>query len=453
MKKQFSSSSIKLLSFFASLAIIGSLVLQFPFVYKTGLAPSYIDTLFTSVSALCVTGLSTVDMAIYTNYGFLVILLLIEVGGLGLISFFTIFLVLPTNKLSLVNRRIVKDYFISDVEMNPVRIIREIIIYTVTIQLIGAILLSIFFHSINQPNPNFYAAFISVSAFCNAGFSPFSDSLVGYNTSKYVCIIVMVLIVLGGLGFTVIKDILSFFKTCFSKAKRTHKLALHSKIVLLMTSFLILIPAIIFLLSEWNSAFKSFSISDKICNAFFQSITTRTAGFETIAQKDFSPLATFISELLMIIGGNPGSMAGGIKTTTFFLTFCLAFRSKDDINNITVLSRDISDENINKATSVMFKAGMFLCAMLCLLFIVESNAISNGIVSVDDLIFELCSALGTAGLSKGITSLLSPLAKLIIIVTMFVGRTGVLTMSLNVNLTSQQIKRYADYPSENVLVG
>ena len=453
MKKQFSSSSIKLLSFFATLAIIGSLLLQLPFAYKSNDAPSYIDTLFTSVSALCVTGLSTLDMAIYTNYGLIIILLLIEVGGLGLIAFFTLYLVLPTNKLSLVNRRIVKDYFISDVEMNPVKIIQEIVLYTLIIQIIGAIILAICFTSMKIPNAYFYAVFISVSAFCNAGFAPFSDSLVGFNTSKLICITVMILVILGGLGFTVIKDILSYIKTRFSKVKRTHRISLHSRIVLLMTSLLIFIPTIVFLFTEWNGAFKSFSIADKICNAFFQSITTRTAGFETIQQKNFSTLSTFISELLMLIGGNSGSMAGGIKTTTFFLAFCLAFRSKDDINSVTVFSRDISDENINKATGILFKVGIFLCIMLSSIFFIERSAISSGIFTADSLIFETCSALGTAGLSKGITSLLSPLGKLLIIVTMFVGRTGVLTMSLNVYITSQKIKRFSDYPSENVLVG
>lgn len=453
MKKKLSSANLKLFSYFGGLAILGSIVLQIPHLYKSHTPVPYLDGLFTAVSALCVTGLSTVDMSVYTNIGFIVILLIIEAGGLGLISFFTLFLALPARRLSLVSRRIVKDYFISDVESNPSKIIRQVIIYTLTIQTIGAFFLFIFLRKNNEANALFYAIFLSVSAFCNAGFAPYSDSLARFSSCSSICITISFLIIFGGLGFTVLQDLLKTTTTRFKKSERLFHLSLHSKIVLLVSGILIILPAVFFLFAEWSYAFKNLSLPNKILNALFQSITTRTAGFETIPQKMFSPASTFITDILMLVGGSPGSMAGGLKTTTIFLALCAAFRTEDDYGNLSIFKRDISDSNTSKATGIIVKAFLFLALILISLFFTEKESLSSGLFSISDLVFETASALGTVGLSKGITSLLSPFGKIFIIITMFAGRTGIISLSLNFTTSSQTLKRFTDYPSENILVG
>lgn len=452
MKKKISSSTVYLFSYFIGLAILGSLVLKLPVFYISKNAVPYIDCLFTAVSALCVTGLSSVDMSVYTNSGFLVIMLLIEAGGLGLITFFMFFMVLPSRKISLINRKFVKDYFISDVDVNPKRIIANIIIYTLAIQLLGSVLLSIFLSRTGEEHAVFYGLFISVSAFCNAGFAPYSNNLCNFTDNFPVCFVVACLIVTGGLGFTVMTDITSVIKNRINKKNRLH-LSLHSHIVLYVTLFLILVPAIIFFILEYNNAFKDMTLWQKIGASFFQSVTTRTAGFEIVPQAKYSSASSLLTEILMIIGGSPGSMAGGVKTTTFFLTICYAFRRDDDINELSIFKRDISNDTIGKATSIVIKAILFLFTTVIVLFIAENAHLSENIFSVWSLVFEAISAFGTVGLSCGVTGSLSVIGKLVIIFIMLGGRTGVIALAISIHSGASELKRFTDYPEESVLVG
>lgn len=457
IKRRFSPASINIFTYFFVIAVIGSGVLQLPIFYKDFSPINYIDTLFTTVSALCVTGLCPIEIEKFNIAGLSFLMLIIELGGLGLITFFTIYLALPARRLSLVSRQVVKDFFVSDVENNHKSIVKQIVIYSLLIQFFGGLILAYILKQNEESNYLFYGFFLSVSAFCNAGFAPWNDSLHRFCTSISFNAVVIFLIIFGGLGFTVMQDVISF---CWTRIKRDfwgkgkkHNISLHSKIVFLMTLILVLIPSMIYLFMEWNYAFKNLSIPSKIINAIFQSVTCRTAGFELVNEGDFTPAGTFITEVLMAIGGNPGSMAGGIKTTTIFLVLCQAFKSSSDLRYLSVFHRDISYEDTDKASSVLIKAIIFIGVIIFALLISEHFSISEGKIVATDLTFEAISAIGTAGLTRGITSVLNPISKIILIIAMYGGRTGIITLSLDIPLKSQDIKRFVDYPREEILVG
>lgn len=450
-KFRIKSATENLFIYFLFLALTGTILFRFPVFYSDGTPVSLIDSIFTTVSAMCVTGLSTVDMSVFSNSGFLLILLLIEAGGLGLVSFFTIYLALDAKKISLLNRNIIKDYFTEEQQIETKQIIREIISFTLFIQFLGALILSLLLKFHGEKNYIFYGIFISVSAFCNAGFSPYSESLSSFTNSPLFLLTVSLIIILGGLGFSVMSNIL------FTLKKRTGQkrtiLSLHSKIVLFTTFILIAGGTAFFFIFEYNGAYKDLSFSSALLNAFFQAVTLRTAGFETVSQNSFSAHSTVLSDIFMLIGGSPGSMAGGIKTTTFFLLLTLAYKSIHDKNSPSIFHRDISESSTSKATSIFIKAICFLSVMIILLLISEQKSIKNGIFSESSLIFEAFSAFATVGLSKGITGLLSNSGKIIIIFLMFAGRTGITFIALNNFSRKNNIKSLTDYPEEDVLLG
>ena len=450
-KFRIKSATENLFIYFLFLALTGTILFRFPAFYSDGMPIPLIDSIFTTVSAMCVTGLSTVDMSVFSNSGFLLILLLIEAGGLGLVSFFTIYLALDAKKISLLNRNIIKDYFTEEQQIETKQIIREIISFTLFIQFLGALLLSLLLKFHGEENYIFYGIFISVSAFCNAGFSPYSESLSSFTNSPVFLLTVSLIIILGGLGFSVMSNI--FFTLKKQNGKKRTILSLHSKIVLFTTFILIAGGTAFFFIFEYNGAYKNLSFSSALLNAFFQSVTLRTAGFETVSQNSFSAHSTVLSDIFMLIGGSPGSMAGGIKTTTFFLLLTLAYKSIHDKNSPSIFHRDISESSTSKATSIFIKAICFLSVMIILLLISEQKSIKNGIFSESSLIFEAFSAFATVGLSKGITGLLSNSGKIIIIFLMFAGRTGITFIALNNFSRKNNIKSLTDYPEEDVLLG
>ena len=323
------SSAYNLFIYFIFMAVIGSFLLSLPFCYNGEKIP-FIDAIFVTVSAICVTGLSTVDMSVFSNAGFMILLLLIEAGGLGLVSFFTIYLTFASKKLSLVNRNIIKDYFTQEQQFEAKQIVKQIILFTLCIQILGSIFLSIFLYFNGEKKFIFYGIFLSISAFCNAGFSPYSDSLSRFSQNPAIILTLSFIIIFGGLGFNVMSNV--YYSLHKSKTKKKQILTLHSKIVLTMTSVLIVLGTVLFYVFERKLAFKDMSFSSAFLNAFFESVTLRTAGFETVSQNSFSSHSSFVAKIFMIIGGSPGSMAGGIKTTTVFLMLLLAYKSANDKN-------------------------------------------------------------------------------------------------------------------------
>lgn len=446
------SAQVRLFLYFFTLALIGTVLLSLPFCYKSGAKVPLIDSLFTTVSAICVTGLSTVDMRLYTRAGLVIILFLIGAGGLGLVSFFTVFLVFSAKKISLLNRNIIRDYFTEDSAFESRQIIKVILAATLAFQAAGALVLAPILKNAGESHWIFYAVFLSVSAFCNAGFSPYSDSLAQFSGNGAICLWLSVLIIAGGLGFMVIANIIGVVKSmCSKKSKRI--LSLHSKIVLLMTFVLITLGTVIFFFAEKDGAFSGMSFFKALNCAFFESVTLRTAGFETVPQGEFSPLSTFCSIILMLTGGSPGSMAGGLKTTTLFLLVCVAYKRASDKNAPSVFHRDIAEESTEKSLAVFVKGVCLLCVSYALLLVSESSSLKAGTFSAGELFFEAASAFGTVGLSKGITAALSSAGKIFVMLLMFAGRTGITFIALGSLHKENPLDSLADFPKESVLIG
>ena len=446
MRVRMSSDKIQLFSYFIFICAIGSIILSFPFAYVSREPIPYIDALFISVSAACVTGLSTVNMNQFSTAGFVVIMSLIELGGLGLITFVSLYIAAPQRRMSLVNRAIIKDYFIEDVEIEPRKILKSILVFTFLIQSFCALLLFFQFMKEGSSRPFLDAVFHAISAFCNAGFSTYQESLCPFVGNYVIETVIMVLIVSGGLGFIVLTDV---FKRVVLRQKR--RISFHSRMVLSVTGVLILCGAALFYIVERNGAFAGLTESQKIFAAFFSSITPRTAGFSVVPQNTFSPVINLMTSVFMFIGGSPGSIAGGIKTTTFTIVLIYAIRGNTERIGLNISGRNLDTAVIEKAFSIVAKSIIILLISIALLLITERTLLMSGRCSEFGLMFEAISAFGTVGLSLGITPSLTVAGKAVIIATMFIGRTGVFAMALG--FAHSQKERFYEYPSAHVLVG
>ncbi len=405
---------------FFILIVIGTFLL---YLYS-GL--SFLDSLFTSTSAVCVTGLIVVDTSHLNLTSQIIILILIQLGGIGIMtlssSLFLIFKgVLDLEKKVLLKK--VTDFFsYYDIE----NILKLVLVYTLIVEFIGAFLLTIGFKLDGYPLivSIYYGIFHSISAFCNAGFSTLSNSLVG--TNPLIKITTMILIVLGGIGFFVVYDLI------YSKKRYTT----HTKIVILTTISLIISGSILIYIFN----FKNLSILD----AVFQAITPRTAGFNTVNLNSLSVESLIIILLLMIIGASPASTGGGIKTTTFFLIIVSCFKVLKGEDKIVVFKRKIEQYTMLKAFSLFF--------IYCLIILISSLIIYNtNHYNYFKCLFECASALGTVGLSLGITSSLTYIGKLVIILCMFIGRIG--PVSFFMMITLKEKKSHIDYPAEKIIIG
>jgi len=445
MSLKVSRDKVQLFLYFIFVSIVGSVLLSLPIAYKTGIPAPIIDALFISVSAICVTGLSTVNMDIFTPTGFIFIMALIELGGLGIISFISLYVIIPKKKVSLVNRSVIADFYIDDVEFDPRKILRNIIFFTLAIEIFGSCLLYPEFRESGSAHPVLDSTFHSVSAFCNAGFSTYNDSLASFHSNFLILGTVMFLIVSGGIGFIVLTDIR---ERILSKKRR---LSLHSRLALGITAVLIIGGASICFALEQDSSMKGLPLGEKIMASLFHAITPRTAGFEVVPEKNLSLLSKILTILLMFIGGSPGSIAGGIKTTTFFIVFVYAIRGNTERNGLNVFRRNIDTRVVEKAFSIVAKGIMIVLASLMCLIVTESARISSGSCTVLDLLFEVVSAFGTVGLSLGVTPTLSFAGKVVIICTMFIGRTGIFAMALGSSRNARE--RFYEYPSANIMVG
>ncbi|MCI5773445.1 MAG: TrkH family potassium uptake protein [Erysipelotrichaceae bacterium] len=437
---KFNAPQLFVLSF-ALIIFVGSILLTMPFCNNGSSAP-YIDNLFTAVSATCVTGLVTVvPYQQYSVLGQIVIIFLMQAGGLGLMTLVAIAVVFLHKKLLLKEKKALKDYLNKPDMSNFNTYIRSIYGYTFIVESIGALLLMIrfipkygFFQGI------FNSFFISVSAFCNAGFDNIAaNSLIDYVSDPLVNLTVMALIVLGGLGFIVWFDI-------YLNRKKGKKLNLHTKIVLVTTLILIVSGAFLFFIFEYNNTLAPLPLHDKIMASFFQSITYRTAGFATIDFAQSLPITRLIGCLYMYIGGSPGSCAGGMKTTTFIILIVAVISMiKNSGEYYSIWKRQLSKEIVIKALIIF---AMYLSVSYIALAIL---LISEPLDSLS-LFFEVVSAICTVGLTCGITTSLSVIGKIVIITLMLIGRIGPITIVLFfVNNSNMNYK--FKYPKENVLIG
>ena len=421
---------------------------------------SFVDALFTATSGTCVTGLIVKDTGQdFSIMGQIVILALIQLGGLGIVVFGAVFALLLGQAFSLRESVAMQDLLSARTVSRIGHMIAFIFVSTILIEAIGAVSLSGMWGGEVQ-NKWFCSIFHAISAFCNAGFSLFSNSFVDYRRSWQTCAVICPLIILGGLGFSVLYDLVNiatdrikrFFKKWFYKQYRLSmeapkRMRLQTKIVLSVSASLILLGALAILLFERYASGPGITTENTITNALFQSITARTAGFNTVDIYSMSPSSKFILILLMFIGGSPGSTSGGIKTVTLAVIVMAAIAALRKRREVEMFRRSVRVVVVGKAVTVMLLFVTVLFVGTLALSITENS----NYFTMSDIMFEAASALGTVGLTTGITSLLTSPGKLIIIAMMLIGRLGPLTLlaALTFNLKPA---RY-NYPQEAVIVG
>ena len=430
---------------FVFLITLGTLLLLLPASTVSG-SMSFFDALFTSTSAVCVTGLITVDTATYfTKFGQIVILFLFQVGGLGLMTFTTFFALFLSGGMGIKERILLRDLMDEENVGAITKVLAYLALITFIIEGIGAIIL---FQSVAQTTSNigeaiFSSIFHSISAFCNAGFSLFTLNLFDPSVrNNYVyTTTISFLIILGGIGFPTIMSLLSIksIRTAFGKFR--FKLSLQIKLILYTTIILIVAGTIFTFLLEYNNSLTQFSLWQKIDAAYFQSVTARTAGFNTIDISKFSIATTILFLFLMFVGASPGGTGGGIKTTTFSILIFSTLSFLRNEKNVTIGNRTIPNEIVLRALIKTLASIAIITLGIFLLTISEKK-------SLLDIAFEAFSAFGTVGLSRGITSSLSDAGKVIITLLMLIGRVGPFAFIYSV-LKTKEPKVY-DLPTENI---
>lgn len=453
---EFSPPQIFVGSFFA-LIVVGTVALKtVPWFYYDA-PPGWLDALFTATSAVSVTGLVVENTSVaFTPAGQAFLLLLIQLGGFGMITFTTLIILVIGKRVSLRQEMVVSSGTEVAPHVNYKKLTRDIFLFTFLIELAGAILLWFAWkEKLGYQGAIWPAVFHSVSAFCNAGFSIFPDSLIGYQNSPVTLGIIMVLIILGGMGFLTLEELTIFTKSQKERRTRGLRFSLHSRLVLAVTAFLIPAGAASFLAFEWSRSFQDLSVFDKIVNAFFLSVTPRTAGFNTIDYSAASESTNFLTIILMSIGGSPGSMAGGLKTTTAVLIGLLAWTRLRGETITSIWSRSIPVETTQRAVGLFVLAFGLVTASIFILILTEIGSSSEGDSPFTFLhfMFESVSAFNTVGLSMGPTEDLSPTGKALLTLMMFIGRVGPLTFSAALILRSRKVASGFRYAYEDVILG
>ncbi|UQK59514.1 TrkH family potassium uptake protein [Fenollaria massiliensis] len=404
---------------FLSLILIGSILLNLPIASSSGSSIGYVNSLFTSASAVCVTGLTVLNTARdFTPFGQVIIITLIQFGGLGIMTLATVGYIIMGKKISFKERLMIKEQLNTESIQGIVKLTKKVIGYTFFLEMMGSLLLALrFVPMFGFEKGLAFSIFHAISAYCNAGFDIFGDSLIIFQNDYYVLLILSLLIILGGLGFTVYADLLA--------KDKLRKLTLHSKVVLIMTGSLLIIGTLSFLLFESSNpgTLGSMNFPSRLANSFFQSVSPRTAGFYSVDMSKIRETTIFSTIMLMFIGGSPGSTAGGIKTTTFaclLLTTISVVKGEEDVN---CLNRRLPFETIKRAVSIFLIGLAIVFSTAIILTITDSS------LKFINLLFESTSAFGTVGLSAGITDKLSTLGRLVITLTMYIGRVGPLTMA------------------------
>ena len=452
MKLKITPTQLILLSF-AAIILLGALLLMLPVSY-VGPPMGFIEALFTTTSAACVTGLSVFDIGTrLTLFGQLVVLGIIQAGGLGIMTFSTFFVYLLSHRLSIRNREIV----LQSLSQHPVKDMGSLLLsvfgVTILIESIGA---GILFTSFSQDFPldraAYLAVFHAVSAFCNAGFSLFPDSLIAYQDNATVNLTVSALLILGGLGFIVIFDMYRVYRGRISGKKSA--LNFHTRIALRMTGWLILIGMAAFMALEWYNVLEPMGLKARLLVSIFQSVTPRTCGYNTIDYSQLTDATLVFTVILMFIGASPASTGGGVKTTTFSILIALVtakFRDREDVN---LMGRRISQDIVSRSVTIAVFSGVLVLGATMLLLLLEigqiPHAASRG--KFLEYLFEAASAFGTVGLSTGITPSIKDPGRLILILLMYIGRVGPLTLAIE--LASSGVKPLYRYPEEeNILIG
>ena len=450
-KKKFalSTTQIILLSFFVAI-LIGSVLLALPISSATNEAVPYLDALFTATTSICVTGLVTLPtVSAWSIFGQIIILILIQIGGLGIITIISGLMLLLNKKMGISDRLLIQDAFNLNTMSGLTKFVKKVLFGTLIIEGIGALLYMFVFVPEFGARGIWISIFNSVSAFCNAGIDVIGEtSLCNYATNPLINLVTSALIILGGLGYIVWWDVLRVVNSRSPKNRRVFRhLTLHSKIAITVTTGLIIVGTILIFIFEYANPLTigKMSLFDKIQVAFFQSVTTRTAGFASIPQENLTNASATISLVLMMIGGSPVGTAGGIKTVTIAVLVCSAFATIRNKNNATLFGRCISEDSIKKAVAVVITF-LTICITSTVLLMATSKA------SVIDAIYEAVSATATVGLSRNMTATLNAAGKLIIIVTMYFGRVGPISLAVAFG-SKNESQNVISEPTEDISIG
>lgn len=455
--------ALLLVAGFALIIFFGTLLLLLPRSTIEHFRLPLADALFVSTSAVCVTGLSPVDLAhTFTLEGQIVIMLLIQIGGLGVMTITSFFALFFMGSTSLYNQFALRDMLGSDAFSSLISTLLNILIFTFTIEAIGTLLIWISIHSTMNMTLNeeiFFSVFHAVSAFCNAGFSTLTGNLgnpaILYNHNWFY-IIISILIILGGIGFPILvnfKNVLAFhiksfcmklFKKNYKQIRYQHLTNINTKIVIVTTSILIVFGTIIIAILEWNNAFVHMDIEDKIVQSFFNSVTPRTAGFNSVDLTNFSLLTIIVYSVLMWIGGGSQSTAGGIKVNTFAVAISNFFSVIRGKTSVTLFNRELSAESVRRASATIFGSLITIIVFFLILVAMEPE------ISPKGLLFETISAYCTVGSSLNITPLLADNSKIIVSVLMFIGRVSLITILMSV--IQQKGNTKYRYPKDNVII-
>ncbi len=446
---QLSTTQKIMLSFFCAI-LVGSILLALPISSATGEEVPYIDALFTATTSICVTGLVTVPTySTWSIWGQIVILILIQLGGLGIITVMYGVMMGLHRRLGIGNRRLLQDAFNLNNISGIVKFLRKVLIGTLVVEGTGALLYMTVFIPEYGPRGIWISIFNAVSAFCNAGMDIMSeDSLCGYVFQPMVNLVTMLLIVLGGLGYIVWWDVLRVLKNIRTQKLRCFRqLTLHSKIALTVTGLLIVVGAGAFYIFEYHNplTMQNYTVGQRILASLFQSVTTRTAGFATIPQQDLTNTSAIISVLLMLIGGSPVGTAGGIKTVTVAVLLVSMFATIGSKEDAEFFGRTIPKQTVNKSVAVV---GMFF--LIAALSTILLSAVTNA--DVIDIVYETVSATATVGLTRNLTPTLNLWGKAIIIVTMYLGRVGPISLVIAFS-TQKKNKNIVKNPTEEISVG
>ena len=433
---------------FAGVIFIGSFLLSLPFVQASGSQATYFDHLFTTVSMVCVTGLFTQPVATtYNVWGQLICMLLIQIGGLGLMTFIGVFYMQGKQKLSLRSRETIQESFSYGETRSLRAFIRSIFLTTFLVEGLGAFLLSFrFIPEFGWGRGIFTSIFLAISAFCNAGFDNFgSSSLVNYQTDPLINLVIAGLIITGGLGFMVWFDL----ATQLGK-KQKRRLRFHTKLVLLLTAGILLFGTVSTLFTEWHNSgtIGNLSVPEKVLVSFFQTVSMRTAGFASIDYTQARPVTLFIYILQMFLGGAPGGTAGGLKITTFFVLLVFARSELLGLPHANVAQRTIEARTVQKSFSVFI---IFLMTFLLGLMLLGITA--EGTPRFIYLMFETISALATVGVTANLTPELGKLALSIVMVLMFIGRIGPLTLLVSLADYQPDKKDLIQYMKADISIG
>lgn len=439
-------SPVQLLSAgFFCLIFLGGGLLTLPFFSRSGESTSFIDALFTATSAVCVTGLTTLNTAEHWNSaGQFLLMLLIEIGGLGFMMVPIIFFAIAKKKVSFSMRIVLKEALNLEKMSGVMNLMIYILKFAVIIQLLGALALSVVFvPKFGLGKGIWFSIFHAVSSFCNAGFDLLGDSLLNYQTNVYLLLVISVLVIAGGLGFIVWRDVLSY--------PRVRKITLHSKIALSVTGILLIGGCILFYFTERNGmTLVKGTFVEKLVNTFFMSVTPRTAGYCSVDYLQMSHAGLILTMFLMYIGGTSGSTAGGLKTTTLGTLVIQMYAMFKGKTRAEVFGRTIRQTTVLRALTLFFVTLSLCVAAIMVLSVTETIPKNSGI---EYIAFEVFSAFGTVGLTMGLTPDLTFIGKIVIISLMYIGRVGIMTVVFSLLVKGNKKEANYKLPEESIMIG